>query len=249
MNNNNNNNNNLQSTKNLFDNMNNEINMKTAVWGHPTWFFLHSMAMAYPKKINENNPEHIRLKNSMYSFLSSLGDVLPCSICGVSYSNYIKTPKLSIWQYLNSREDLCYFIYLIHNRVNEKLGVPLCDRPSFEEVIKYYYKYRARGDRPCSATTDAERIDSLLTGCNDNDIKKKHFKNYKCVVNVIDKNEDNSENVKNDKIENFTNVKENFNKDNSCNIFLLIISILFFIIILVLVFLLLKKNKLNNFFK
>ena len=49
-NNNNNNNNDLQSTKNLFDNMNNEINMKTAVWGPPTWFFLHSMAMAYPKK-------------------------------------------------------------------------------------------------------------------------------------------------------------------------------------------------------
>ena len=70
----------------LLDKLPEHVAMITKVWGPPTWFFLHSMAMSYPKRINENNPEHRRKKNAMFAFLSNLGEVLPCGLCGSSYN-------------------------------------------------------------------------------------------------------------------------------------------------------------------
>tara|TARA_B100001093_G_scaffold64713_1_gene54618 strand:+ start:1766 stop:2479 length:714 start_codon:yes stop_codon:yes gene_type:complete len=221
--------------KELFDNMHDVLNMKTQVWGPPAWFFLHSMAMAYPKKINPNNPEHIRIKNAMFTFLSNLGTVLPCTICGISYSNYIKDSNLSVEKYLNSRADLSYYIWLIHEKVNTKLGVPQCDRTNFRETIEFYYKFRAQGKVPCSATTEQERINSLLTGCDDKDIKKKHFKDYKCYIKIVDKNDTNQKNVK----EYFGEPSNN----NSINITLLILCLCFFILTIILIIFILKNKK------
>jgi hypothetical protein len=224
-----------------FDELPENIAMKTAVWGPPTWFFLHSMAMAYPKHIDKTKPEHKKIKYSMYNFLASLGDVLPCGLCGNSYNQYIKTSEFSIWKYLDSREDLVYFIYLIHERVNDKLGVPKCDRPSFENVVKYYNKFRARG--PCTATTEKERIDSLLAGCNEIDIKKGQFKNYKCIVNVIDKNDNNNQISLTDDFKNkekFGNGNDNGNKNGS-TVFLIILIVILILIIILLTYLLMKK--------
>jgi len=169
----------------FFEKLPDDISMITKVWGPPIWFFLHSMAMTYPKKIYKNNPEHIEIQNSMYAFLHNLGNVLPCGHCCVSYKNYIKSQELSIYRYLNSRADLFRFIYLIHEKVNEKLGVPKCERPSFSEVVKYYNKFLASGQ--CSETTEQERLNSLMAGCSESDIKKGKFKNYKCIVNVVKK--------------------------------------------------------------
>lgn len=230
----------------FFEKLPDDISMITKVWGPPTWFFLHSMAMAYPKKIIKNNPEHTEIRNSMYVFLSNLGNVLPCGLCGSSYNSYIKSPELSISKYLNSRADLVNFIYLIHERVNEKLGVPKCDRPSFNDVVKYYNKFRAHG--PCNETTIEERMNSLMAGCGENDIKKGKFKNYKCIVNVVNKNNNSNENIntingttndKNSK-ENFMNGNGNGNGSGSINIFLLILCI---ILVIIIVCLLVKLHK------
>ena len=235
-----NNNNNFDTIKiNMFDKMNDDISMKTKVWGPPAWFFLHSMAMAYPKKINYNNPEHVRIKNAMFSILSNFGAILPCIICGVSYSNYIKTEELSIEKYLNSRADLSFFIWLLHEKVNTKLGVPLCDRLSFEDTIKYYYKFRARGKTPCNSTTENERINSLLAGCDNNDMKKNHLKDYKCIINIIDNNKD----MKKEYFEDYSSL-DNFKNSTkkSSSIILLILCIVFLIIIIFLLFVICKKK-------
>ena len=190
--------------KEYFDNLPDYIAMKTAVWGPPTWFFLHAMTLAYPKKIDDNNPEHVKKRKSMYIFLSNLGNILPCGICGDSYSQYIMDPNFAIWPHLESRAKLFHLIHKIHNRVNEKLGVPLCDRPSFKKVVKYYNQFRANNNKPCSATTEAERIESLLHGCTDKDMKNKKFKKYKCFVNVVDE-------VNNEKV----NLLEKDQKENN----------------------------------
>ena len=167
---------------NYFKNLPNDVAMTTKVWGPPTWFFLHSMVMAYPKKIDLNNSKHIRKKNAMFNFLSNLGDVLPCELCSNSYNNYIKTSDLSISKYLNTRADLVYYMYLIHNKVNDKLGVPQCDRPSFISVVKYYDKFIARSQ--CVETTQNNRIKNLLEGCNQQKVKK-----YKSNVNIMENGE------------------------------------------------------------
>lgn len=206
-----------------FEKLPNNVSMKTAVWGPPTWFFLHSMAMAYPKKIDENDEEHNDIRKSMHAFLLNLGNVLPCSLCGNSYNQYIREPDLNIWNYLDSRSNLVLFIYLIHEKVNNKLGVPKCDRPSPKEVVKFYNKFRAGG---CSATTEEARAQSLLLGCDDKEMKKGTFKKYKCIVNVVDENKNKMESIK----ENFTGNTGNTGK-SSINIFLVILVFVLLIII------------------
>lgn len=225
--------NNIQ--KNIIDKLPENVAMITKVWGPPTWFFLHSMAMSYPKKINEENAEHRRKRNSMFAFLSNLGDILPCPLCAVSYNSYIKEPNLSIWEHLNSRGSLIEFIYKIHNKVNIKLGVPQCDIPSFKEVVQFYKQFIANG--PCKATTDEERENRLLTGCSNDDIKEGKFKNFSCNINIVNKNNNKDVSIRK---ENFGNL-ENKNKCN--NVLTIIFAILSFVFMIISIILFVKINK------
>ena len=142
----------------------------------------------------------------MFSFLSNLGNVLPCNICSVSYNGYIKEPSFEISKYLGSRAKLCYFIYLIHERVNRKLGVPQCYRPSFKKVIKKFGKFLVGPDQ-CKLTNIEQQSKNIMKDCD----KKKHnmdFKKYKSIVTIIDKDTnkiEKFENEKSEKIENFEN--------------------------------------------
>lgn len=221
----------------------NNIAMITNVWGPPTWFFLHSMAMSYPKKIDLNNSNHRRIKNAMFAFLSNLGDILPCPLCGVSYNTYIREPGLSIIEHLNTRASLIEFIYKIHNKVNKKLGVPQCDIPSFKEVVDYYSQFIA--GVPCKATTDEERQKRLLLGCSNDDIKNGKFKNFSCSVNVVNKNNNSDVYLKDNKnIENkeeFANSNHNHKKCNNFWTILFAIIAIIFIIISILLYLQTKK--------
>jgi hypothetical protein len=174
--------------ENYFEKLQDNTAVRTNVWGPPFWFFLHSMTLAYPKKIDENNKEHLKKKEGMNMFLYNLGYVLPCNICSSSYNEYIKEPRYKIENYLGSRAKLSRFIYLIHERVNEKLGIAQCYRPSFIKVIKKYGKFLVGPDQ-CKATDIEQQTKNALMGCGD-DNKSKHnmnFKKYKTIVTVIDK--------------------------------------------------------------
>ena len=227
----------------LLDKLPEKVAIITKVWGPPTWFFLHSMAMSYPKRINENNPEHRRKRNAMFALLSNLGEVLPCGLCGTSYNSYIREPNLSIWEHLNTRGSLVEFIYKIHNRVNEKLGVPKCDIPSFREVVEFYSQFIAG---PCKATTDEERQNRLLLGCSNNDIEKGKFKNYSCTVNIIDKNNNNGVTIgkmeKTEKFGNGSNASNVSNIDYTLTIIFGVLSLIFMIISIILFIKLYKKK-------
>jgi len=224
----------------LLEKLPHELAMNTKVWGPPTWFFLHSMAMSYPKKININNKRHVVLKEKMYNLLSSLGYILPCPICGESYNYYITQSDYQIWNYLDSRKNLTYFIYKIHNLVNEKLGVPSCDIPTYYEVLKFYSRFIA--GNPCVVTTDKEREIKKLQGCKNSD-----FKQYKCIVNVLDTYNNVTEQP--EKLTNNNNNKENFtNLMNLMNINCDYIHVILFIIIIILIIIIifLLKNNLKK---
>lgn len=133
--------------------------MMTKVWGPPGWLFLHCITFGYPFKINEMNPEHLEKRNFYKNFFFNLGKVLPCKYCRESYDKYYQ--ELPIDNFLNTRKDLCLWLYLIHNKVNDKLGVPTCDIPSFNEVQTKYESYRAQ----CKKTTSEERIKNIEKGC------------------------------------------------------------------------------------
>ena len=137
--------------------------MDTRFWGPDGWKLLHSIVENYPDypSINEKK---------IYSiFFNSIKHVLPCIYCRRSLNDYMN--ELPIEKYINSKINLCYWLYLIHNKVNDKLGVPPCDIPSFSQVEKKYESYRAA----CKQTTDQDRSNSLIKGCTipQTGIKKK----------------------------------------------------------------------------
>lgn len=151
---------------------NKQNGMMTKVWGPPGWFFLHSVTFGYPDEINPENVDRVR---HYANFFNSLGHVLPCKYCRNSYNEYIT--ELPVEHFLKSRKDLTLWLYLIHNKVNDKLGIPECDRLLFEEVENKYEQYRAK----CKQTTDKERSDRLIKGCTipENGTKKK------CLVSIV----------------------------------------------------------------
>tara|TARA_Y100000590_G_scaffold382158_1_gene451898 strand:+ start:178 stop:837 length:660 start_codon:yes stop_codon:yes gene_type:complete len=80
--------------------------------------------------------------------------------------------------FLDSRELLCYWLYLIHNLVNDKLGVPECDRPSFFSVQRKYEQFRAK----CSPTTPAERLKNYQSGC----VIPANGRKKRCLIKIVD---------------------------------------------------------------
>jgi len=141
--------------------------MISRIWGPPGWLFLHCVTMGYPEFIN-NNPrskrylEHQERKKSTESFFILLGDVLPCGACRKSYKEFmIEHP---IYSHLNSRRELARWFYDIHNLVNDKLDVPLSERPeSFEEFYTRYEKFRSKcGSKRCAKPTDGIAKKSVI---------------------------------------------------------------------------------------
>ena len=147
--------------------------MMTKVWGPPGWFFLHSVTFGFPVKATDVEPSRIQ---SYVDFYTSAGDVLPCKYCRDSYKQFIK--EIPIHDFLDSRESLVKWLYMIHNKVNKKLGIPDCDIPTFQSVKNKYEKYRAK----CKQTTIEERNEKLIKGCTIPKIGPKQ----KCLITVVE---------------------------------------------------------------
>lgn len=149
--------------------------MMTKVWGPTGWLFLHCVTFGYPYAINPKNYEHSYKKEQYRNFFMSVGNVLPCKYCRESYKDFVKV--LPIDKFLNTRKDLCLWLYKIHNMVNEKLGVPKSDIPSFTEIQEFYEQFRAK----CKKTTEEEREANKEKGC----IKPADGTPKKCLINVV----------------------------------------------------------------
>ena len=144
---------------NRFRNSNADNGMMTKVWGPPGWLFLHCLTFGYPLVIDELDYTHFQKRNDYKQFFYYLGKVFPCRYCRDSYDKFFK--ELPIDNYLSNRRDLCLWLYLMHNKVNDKLGIPTCNIPSFENVQKKYESYRAE----CKKTTEKERLEKKAKGC------------------------------------------------------------------------------------
>ena len=149
--------------------------MMTKVWGPTGWLFLHCVTFGYPYAINLDNPEHATKREEYQHFFHLLGKVLPCRYCRDSYQEFMKENPIE--SNLNTRKDLCRWLYDIHNKVNHKLGVPNCQIPSFEQVQDRYEQFRAK----CKKTTEDERVANINKGC----IKPADGTPKKCVINII----------------------------------------------------------------
>lgn len=133
--------------------------MMTKIWGPPGWLFLHAITFGYPNIIDNKNIEHIERRKRTKRFFRDIGYVLPCKYCRQSYIEFMD--EMPVEDFLSTRRDLTLWLYKMHNKVNDKLGVPPCNIPTFEEVQKRYETYRAK----CSKTTEAERANNIAKGC------------------------------------------------------------------------------------
>lgn len=149
--------------------------LMTKVWGPAGWLFLHCITFGYPYAINPNNPDHDNKKSDYKQFFELLGKVFPCKYCRESYQVFIK--ELPIDKYLNTRKDLITWLYKIHNKVNNKLGVNECNIPTLKEVNDKYETYRAQ----CKKTTEEERMINQAKGC----IKPADGTPKQCVINIV----------------------------------------------------------------
>ena len=100
--------------------------MNVNKWGPSGWVFLHTITFNYPEKPTLNDKKKYRL------FFNLIGDMLPCKYCRNSYKIYIK--YLPVDNFLNSRESLTYWLFYIHNLVNDKVFKN--DNTTFEEVVR-----------------------------------------------------------------------------------------------------------------
>ncbi len=122
----------------------------TKIWGGCLWVGLHSITFGYPQNPTDDD------KKNYKTFFTSLQYTLPCKFCRESYSKFISSGEVELTDdRLKSRETLTRWLYDLHNKVNQKLGVDY--KVSFEDVVKRYESYRAKcipDDKGCNMPLD-----------------------------------------------------------------------------------------------
>ena len=124
--------------------------MNVNKWGPAGWELLHSMAFNYPLEPMDEN------KKIYSNFFKSIGDILPCKYCRESYNIYYK--YIPIDDFLDSREGVSYWLYRIHQLINEKIfknNIP------FEDVVIKYENMRAK----CGKLTRDNDLDKKYKTC------------------------------------------------------------------------------------
>ena len=164
--------------------------MQANEWGPSAWKFLHMVTFGYPQDPDNNTKDHYK---QLFSYLRY---TLPCSHCRNSYTEIYK--YICIDQYLDSREGLTFWFFIVHNLVNRKLERDLAN---FEDIVIYYENFRAR----CGNMNDVEKYTSckknlkkitkddvqsnvLITYSKYKEISKKQIEEFYKSENIIDPN-------------------------------------------------------------
>lgn len=114
--------------------------MDTNFWGPDCWNLLHCITENYPEFPSNYT------KNRYKSFFISLSKILPCKYCRNSTKKFMN--EININEYIDNKTNLCKWLFLIHNKVNNKLrnqGNIVKKNPSFKVIstrfnkkLKYY---------------------------------------------------------------------------------------------------------------
>ena len=110
--------------------------MDTRFWGPDGWKLLHSIVEGYPSKPSISDKETYK------NFFKTIEHVLPCIYCRRSFKQYIG--EMPIEPYLKNKRSLVKWLYLMHNKVNDKLrkqGLNSNPDPSFDEICRRYRQY------------------------------------------------------------------------------------------------------------
>jgi hypothetical protein len=110
--------------------------MQTTKWGSSAWDFYHTLTFNYPENPNYTD------KQNMKDTFELLKKMLPCSLCRVSFTFFCD--HIPIDNYLDDRNGIVYWLYILHNLVNLKLNNKLYH---LKDVILKYENNRARENK------------------------------------------------------------------------------------------------------
>ena len=101
-----------------------------SLWGTHGWKFIHAITFAYDTAPTREE------RRQMFTFLVSVGSVLPCKRCRRHYNAYIHSHLPSPdAPALRGRHELSSFVVDLHNDVNIRLGRPVVP---YAEVRRMY---------------------------------------------------------------------------------------------------------------
>jgi hypothetical protein len=101
------------------------MGMSPDVWGPIFWNTMHIVSLGY-------NPEPSkREQEDAIRFYKALETMLPCGICRSHYTQFLQ--EMPVERAVGSRDDLIYWVFQLHNKVNENLGKR---QISFDEYIR-----------------------------------------------------------------------------------------------------------------
>jgi hypothetical protein len=103
-----------------------DITMPPDVWGPIFWDAMHIASLAYPVQPSEADKAGAR------AFFESLAVVIPCPICRVHYAEKIRESPINV----DSKGELIYWVWDIHNQVNVMLKKPTVTLEQFLERMR-----------------------------------------------------------------------------------------------------------------
>ena len=107
-------------------------NLDPKIWGPHYWFFLHTIAMSYPKFPNAVT------KKKYYEFIQNLPLFLPVESMAGEFSKLLD--QYPVQPYLDNKESFIRWMWFIHNKINKKLEKPQISLNDF--YVKYYEEYK-----------------------------------------------------------------------------------------------------------
>jgi len=111
-----------------------KLQFDSTVWGPHFWFFLHTIAMAYP-----HHPNSVS-KKKYYELIMNIPLFIPIETMGNDFSKLLD--EYPVTAYLDSRDSLIRWMHFIHNKINEKLEKPKITLNEF--YLKYYEEYKPK---------------------------------------------------------------------------------------------------------
>jgi hypothetical protein len=104
------------------------INLDPRIWGSHAWFFLESICIALPNKINK------KLETELKHCFLSLTSLLPCEACRMHYSKYLMKTDITNIDFSNKAVVLKW-INNLHNKVRIRTGK---EPGSIDRMVGYY---------------------------------------------------------------------------------------------------------------
>lgn len=134
------------------------MHLPPEVWGPLFWSTMHIVSLGYP-----DEPSYSE-KRAAKEWFNALPHLLPCSICRDHFREVIGALPVETW--LDNRKSLIEWVWMVHNKVNEKLGKAQITQEEF------YKRYREMADRglpippanPTAKIAEAELTQQYATG-------------------------------------------------------------------------------------